>query len=340
MPKQASSHHSATLPALASAALFGAATPAAKALLGEVAPVLLAGLFYFGSGLALSLWVLARNYLAPLKAKEMVARADLGWLGVAIFFGGVAAPLLLFTGLASNPASTTALLLNMEGVFTILLAWAVFREQLDRRLLFGIIAIVAGCALIGWRGPPAAGSSWLDSMAIVGACLAWAIDNNVTRKISAGDAVSIGALKGLVAGSITLTLGLTTGAPLPGFAVIAAAILVGVVGYGQSLVLFVSSLRNLGAARTAAYFSIAPFVGALLSIVFLGEQVSATLVVGGLLVGAGVWLHLTENHAHEHRHPGPAPNRPREDDRQRVQEHGPTIHSHPHYPDIHHRHRH
>lgn len=335
MRQKPSKRYSAITPALASAALFGAATPAAKALLAEISPLVLAGFFYLGSGFVLSLWVLARKYFPNGKLVEPLARADLGWLGAAVFFGGIAGPVLLFTGLASSPASTSAILLNLEGVFTILVAYLFFGEQLGLRLILGILAILAGCAVIGWRGVPSSDGSLLGPLAVAGACLAWAIDNNVTRKISAGDEVKIAAIKGLAAGAVTLPLGLAAGGGLPDAAGIAAAVLVGVAGYGQSLVLFVRSLRNLGAARTAAYFSIAPFVGALLSIVFLGEPVSAALAAGGALVGVGVWLHLTEVHVHEHQHSEPSKSA-----RGEVRERALTIHSHPHYPDIHHRHRH
>ncbi|MBI5013863.1 MAG: DMT family transporter [Deltaproteobacteria bacterium] len=337
--------------ALASAVLFGTATPAAKAFLGVISPLVLAGLFYLGSGFVLSLWAVARRVVTKQHEGPRLQGADLGWLGLAAFCGGVAGPVLLFSGLAATPASTSSLLLNLEGVLTALLACLVFGEHLDRRLLAGMAAILAGCVVLGWRGGPVAGAAGIGALAVAGACLAWAIDNNVTRKISGGDAVLVGAVKGAAAGSVTLGLGLASGAAFPGPGVVAAAVLVGVLGYGLSLVLFVRALRDLGAARAAAYFSVAPFTGALLSVSVLGEPVTGALLAGGCLVGLGVWLHLTEDHGHEHEHPEAVHVHWHRHDPHHGHGHGGedhahphhhplTVHSHPHYPDLHHRHGH
>jgi drug/metabolite transporter (DMT)-like permease len=340
--------------ALAGALLFGASTPLAKLLVGELHPLLLAGLLYAGSGAGLTLWLLARRIRSGTKRALGFPRADLPWLAGAVLAGGIAAPVLLMTGLAETEASSASLLLNLEGVFTALLAWFLFRENFDRRILLGMLLIVCGGVLLGWRpGGPAL--SW-PALAIAGACLFWALDNNLTRKISAGDAVLIAAIKGVVAGAVNLSLAAALGAGGAKPILYLAAALVGFAGYGVSLALFVVALRNLGAARTAAYFSTAPFLGAALSFALLGESQTPLFWVAALLMAAGVALHLAERHAHAHMHETISHQHPHAHDEHHRHEHGadwdgkephthahahaPLRHSHPHYPDIHHRHPH
>ena len=236
------------------------------------------------------------------------------------------------------------------------LAWFVFRENFDRRIFAGMVCILGGGVVLSWSGGQVGGGPVWPALAIVGACLAWAIDNNLTRKISASDPLQIASLKGLVAGPISILLGLVAGERLPSGAFLATGAVTGALGYGLSLTLFILALRQIGTARTAAYFSIAPFVGALLSIVVLGDQLSWRLAAAGTLMAAGVWLHLTERHGHahahdpvehEHRHthdehhdhphdPAIAAGEPHSHHHM----HEPLVHSHPHYPDIHHRHGH
>jgi len=344
--------------ALAGAFLFGASTPIAKLLVGGVEPLLLAGLLYAGSGIGLSLWLLARR-TRPGAARVAFARGDAPWLAGAVAAGGIAAPVLLMFGLASTQASTAALLLNLEGVFTALIAWFAFRENFDRRVLAGMVLIVAGGVLLAWRpGEPLSMSSGLawPALAIAAACLLWALDNNLTRKVSASDAVAIAATKGVVAGAVNLSLAAALGAAAPAPALWLGAGLVGFAGYGVSLALFVVALRQLGAARTAAYFSTAPFIGAALAFALLGESQTPLFWVAALLMAAGVALHLLERHAHGHRHQRMSHAHAHVHDEHHRHEHGdgwdgtephthahehaPLAHSHPHYPDIHHRHSH
>src|SRR5450432_727886 len=240
--------------ALAAAALFGASTPFSKLLLGSVHPWLLAGLLYLGSGCGLSLWLLLASRLTGKDSKEAsLKRADLPWLAGAILFGGVVGPLLLMLGLASTPAASASLLLNLEGVLTALLAWFVFKENFDRRIALGMAFITGGGVLLSWSGDTAAEVPW-GSLAISGACLAWGIDNNLTRKVSGGNPIQIAAAKGLVAGGVNLSLALLVGSHLPEIPTVLAAGLVGLFGYGVSLTFFLLALPHLGTARTGAYF--------------------------------------------------------------------------------------
>ncbi|MHB8744189.1 MAG: DMT family transporter [Sulfuricaulis sp.] len=347
---------SGILSALGAAALFGASTPLAKLLVGTVPPILLAGLLYLGSGIGLLAWFLLRRLRTDHAAREAaLTRHDIPWLAGAILSGGVIGPVLLMLGLAHNPAASTSLLLNLESVFTALLAWYVFRENFDRHIALGMTVIVVSGVLLSWPNETG-GIASLWALAIAGACLAWAIDNNLTRKIATGDPVQIAGLKGLVAGSINTGIALALGHSLPGAAKMLASGIVGVLGYGVSLVLFVVALRHLGSARTGAYFSTAPFIGAALSLVMLREAPGLLFWAAAGLMTVGVWLHLTERHAHQHLHDSLAHEHLHIHDahHQHVHdfswdgtkphthfhEHARLAHSHPHYPDIHHRHRH
>lgn len=338
--------------ALAAAALFGAATPLAKLLLGETSPLLLAGLLYLGSGVGLGAWLLMRPRAGPVSPLQ---RADWPWLAGAILAGGIIGPAALMLGLVRTGASTASLLLNLEAVFTAALAWVVFRENVDRRVFLGMLAIVAGGGVLSWGGAP--GATGLAGPALIAlACLAWALDNNLTRKVSGGDAATIACLKGLAAGSVNLALALAAGAALPASVVLGAAAAIGFAGYGVSLALFIVALRHLGTARTAAYFSVAPFFGAALALTLLGETASRAFWIAAALMAAGVWLHITERHEHPHEHEPMQHTHAHVHDAHHRHEHDfawdgrephvhphrhePLVHSHPHYPDLHHRHRH
>lgn len=341
--------------ALASAVLFGASTPFAKLLLGQGAdPWLLAGLLYLGSGIGLGMVWLLRARLTALPAEAPLRGADIPWLLLVILAGGIAGPLLLMLGLSQTPASSAALLLNLEGLATMVIAWLAFHENADRRILVGALAILIGALILSWSGRAATVGP--GALLIAGACLAWGIDNNLTRKLSGSDPVQIAALKGIVAGTVNLTLGLSHGAVLPSMPVILGAALIGLLGYGLSLVLFVLALRHLGSARTGAYFSTAPFIGALLAIAIFGDALSLRLVVAAVLMGTGLYLHLVEHHEHEHSHEAldhehahthdehhqhtHALDDPPGEPHSHRHHHAPLRHKHPHFPDLHHRHGH
>ena len=334
--------------ALVSAVLFGAATPLAKLLLGEVGPWMLAGLLYCGSGIGLAGWRLVRR--AP---RVHLTRREWLPLAGAVLSGGLVAPILLMFGLSGMPASGASLLLNAEGVFTATLAWFVFRENVDRRILLGMIAIVAGAVVLTVPTGATLGSMW-PSVAILGACLAWGLDNNLTRQIALTDATWLAAVKGTVAGPVNLALAFALGATLPPAPAIGAALVVGFFAYGVSLALFIVGLRHVGTARAGAYFSIAPFFGALVA-VGLGDPLTWPLVVAGVLMAVGVWLHLTERHSHLHRHePLTHDHWHTHDDEHHHPDHPDAVpagvrhrhehthqditHTHEHYPDAHHRH--
>ncbi|HTT04215.1 MAG TPA: EamA family transporter [Steroidobacteraceae bacterium] len=354
MPSSMTAMRGPTL-ALLSAALFGASTPLAKMLLGQgVDAWLLAGLLYLASGLGLALVFVGRRIVGRGANEAPLRGADLPVLALVVLFGGILGPLLLMQGLAHMQAAPAALLLNLESLFTLIIAWTVFHEYVDLRLLIGAGTILIGAALLSW--PQGGARVGYAALMVAAACLCWALDNNLTRKLSGADPVQIACLKGLVAGSINLGIARLGGEPMPHAVTLSLVAIVGFLGYGASLVLFVLALRHLGTARTGAYYATAPFIGALLAVLLLHDPLSVRLLIAGALMAVGVYLHLTEGHVHEHMHEAlvhehrhshdemhdhaHGPDDPEGEPHSHPHEHAPLVHSHPHYPDLHHRHRH
>ena len=347
--------------ALLAAALFGASTPIAKILLGKEAPVLLAGLLYMGSGLGLGLIRLIRD--RGWKSPQLPA-GEWPWLLGAVLFGGVLGPIALLMGLQQTTGATASLLLNLEAVLTALIAWLIFKESADKRLVLGMAVIVMGSLTLSWPAQPEATAQGVDlglhfglGPVLIGlACLCWAIDNNLTRKVSSSDALFIAGVKGWVAGSVNSLLALSLGLEWPAWPVVVSTLLLGLLGYGLSLVFFVLALRGLGTARTGAYFSTAPFLGALISVLWMGDSTSGVFWGAALLMALGVWLHLSERHEHPHHNEALTHLHGHRHDEHHQHDHDfpwdgsephvhphaheEVTHQHPHYPDIHHRHTH
>jgi drug/metabolite transporter (DMT)-like permease len=336
---------------LLAAALFGLSAPLAKLLLGEMTPQVLAGLLYLGSGVGLSLW----RFVRPATAEAPVSRSDVPLLAVVALCGGVIGPLLMLIGLNRVSAVAGSLLLNLEGPFTMAIAVLVFREHLGR---YGIVAgacILLGAATLRFQ-PGTFSADAIGVLCIAGACLAWGVDNNVTQRLSLKDPFAIVRIKSLSAGLFNLTLGLVLGGKLPELRIVALALLLGLFSYGASVVLDAYALRLVGAAREAAYFATAPFVGAIAAIVMLGEPLRPFELVAMLLMTFGVAALLRERHSHLHEHdetthehvhlhdehhqhahaPADAAGEPHSHEHR----HAPLVHDHPHVSDAHHRHRH
>lgn len=336
---------------LLAAVLFGLSAPIAKRLLGVVGPQLLAGLLYLGAGLGLSLW----RGLRPAQREAPLQRQDAPALAGVVVAGGVLGPLLLLVGLERVSGVVGSLLLNLEAPFTVLLAVLFFGEHLGRSGAAATALILAGAAALKLSLGPLAVDGW-GMLAVALACSCWAIDNNLTQRLSLRDPFAIVRIKTLAAGSFNLALGLALGGRLPAAAVCAAALCLGLLSYGGSVVLDAYALRLVGAAREAAYFATAPFVGALLSGLLLGERLRAIDGLAMLAMGLGVVLLLFERHSHWHEHgphehehvhehdehhqhahaPGTAPGQPHSHSHRHVA----LAHDHPHLPDAHHRHRH
>ncbi|MCX6561787.1 MAG: DMT family transporter [Candidatus Aminicenantes bacterium] len=355
---------------LVSAALFGVSPPLAKLLLRDTDPLVLAGLLYAGAGIGLTLY----NQLRPRGSHagsepSPLNRKDAPWLAGAIVCGGIAAPILLLLGLSRLSGFSASLLLNLEGVATALLAVLLFGEPAGRRTWAALAAMTAAGFLMSWD-VSAGRISALGVLLVLAAMAAWGADNNFTRMIADKNPVRIAQVKGLIAGAFSLGLAAWLGRPFPHWTYWLAGAALGAFSYGISLVLFIRALSGLGAFRTGAFFSLGPFVGAVLSLVLLREAPSWPLLPGVLLMLAGTALIVLERHGHAHHHDrlvhahphhhhddhhndhhshhDPEPERlpggrsSEEPSRGHVHEHSheEREHSHAHWPDIHHRHGH
>ena len=344
------------LKALLAALLFGVSAPLAKALLGEVAPIPLAGLLYLGSGLAALAWLAVQSRQASTSEARLL-RGDLPWLAGALLVGGVAAPIILMFSLQATPAATASLLLNFEGVATTLIAALAFREAIGRRVWGAIGLITLASMILSWESNGQWGLA-PSALGILLACALWGLDNNFTRNISAKNPLTIVAWKGLGAGSFSVLLALLLGQPFPGVAVALRALLLGSVSYGLSIMAFILALRDLGAARTSALFSTAPFIGMTLAFALFREPFTVSFLLALPVMIAGTLLLVGEAHQHEHQHARLVhEHRHRHDDghhthvhapgeipargwHSHAHTHAPETHTHPHTPDLHHRHGH
>jgi drug/metabolite transporter (DMT)-like permease len=340
--------------ALTAAAFFGASFPLSKLLLRDLGPVGLAGLLYLSSGLGVGALRLA---LRSARGEASLQRTDLGWLAGVVLAGGVAGPILLLLGLSRTSAHVSALLANTETVFTMVLAVHFFGDFLVRREVLGAVAVLAGAALVAWAGASQGGAhSWQGPVLLLGAGLAWGLDNNFSQKVSAKDPLQIAAVKGIAAGIVNIALAAATeGLPRLSLSTLGSAFAVGFACYGLSIVFFMTALRHVGAARTSALFATAPGFAIGLSWTLLGEVPGPWTAAGAALMIPGAWLLIRTEHAHahvhealehEHRHvhddhhqhahrgdEGPEPH-------SHPHRHEPLEHAHPHVADLHHRHRH
>lgn len=340
--------------ALAAAALFGASVPFVKQFVNDMPAILLAGILYLGSGIGLCILRVLRDHGWR---NPGLTNNEWPWLLGAVAFGGVAGPILLMLGLLNTTAASASLLLNLESVFTAVLAWVVFKENTDQKMVMGMMCIVAGGLLLSWTGQDGSfgTNNLLSSLYILAACLCWAIDNNLMRKVSVSDTLFTAGFRGMVSAVFNIGWALLLGYTIPIWSVSGKVMFIGFLGYGLSLVLFLLALRGLGAARTGAYFGAAPFFGAAFAVIFFQESTSVWFWGAGLLMAVGLYLHLTERHEHAHKHIGVChAHRHVHDEHHQhthviwdgkephnhVHEHVMLEHCHKHVPDIHHRHVH
>jgi drug/metabolite transporter (DMT)-like permease len=332
--------------AIGGAILFGASAPAAKLLLGDADPIVLAGLLYAGSGLGLVLVSLLRRATSA-RTEAKLSKSDVPWLLGSLIAGGVIAPVLLMVGLKATPAATASLLLNFECVATGAIAALVFREAIGRRVWVAIGLITLASIVLAVNLSDSFGIS-AGALGVIGACIFWGIDNNLTTNISAKDPIAIGMAKGLGAGAFSLAMALLTGRSLPGLAVIAAALCLGAISYGLSIAMFILASRGMGAARTSAWFGTAPFAGAILSLFIFREFPGLPFVLSLPFMIAGSLLLFGEEHEHMHVHAPvehehyytPDEHHPFRAGGSHRHRHIEIHHTHPHRPDIHHRHGH
>lgn len=348
--------------ALLAAALFGISTPFTKKLLSEIQPLYLAGLLYLGSGTGLSLIMMARNLIAGHGSRLLCREAPLKgheylWLTGAIVCGGVLAPMMLTMGLSLTYGSVASLLLNLEGLLTGIVALALFKEAVGARIWAVAALMLLGSLSLSYEPSRMTAILPQGSLLVVGACLMWAFDNNLTRALSGKDPFSIARLKGLAAGACSLTIAAIAGEKLPSAGAAISAMTVGAFCYGASLVFFVYALRHLGSTRTGALFGLGPFIGAVASVLTLREPVTWMLLLSALCMGLGTWILVREEHIHEHTHePVIHEHRHNHEDTHHahghlegvdgsgehchLHQHEPITHCHSHTPELHHRHIH
>ena len=336
--------------AFVAALLFGASTPASKWLLGETTPLQLAGLLYLGAALGTAI-PFARERRRSLR--RAMGRANALRLVGAIALGGIVAPVLLLVGLRSATAGSVSLLLNLEMAATAVLGVWLFREPLGPRGWLGVAGVVLAGAVVaegaGWPGRVAA-------MWVAGACVCWGLDNHLTARIDGVTPASSTFWKGAVAGATNLALGLALAPFAGGVATLAGGLCVGALSYGASVALYIASAQKLGATRAQAIFAVAPFAGAALSWLVLGEAITAAQAAAAALLAASIAVLLRSQHEHEHVHDEiEHVHDHRHDDGHHTHSHAEfardarhshwhrheaIAHAHPHWPDLHHRHDH
>ena len=339
------------LQALTAAIFFGASAPISKLLLGEdIAPIFLASFLYLGSGTGTFLVRLTQR-MRSKESEAGIKPPDIKWLAGAIISGGILAPIILMISLQNTPASTASLLLNFEGVGTTVIALIFFKEAISRRAWTAIIVITLASIFLSTNFESGFGLS-LGALGIILACVLWGVDNNFTRNISGKDPLVIVAWKGLIAGTFSFFLAFFLGNQLPSLSSIAYILVLGFVSYGLSTMLFIRSMRGLGAARTSALYGTAPLAGVLLSIVIFGEFPSFFFIIAAILMIGGALMLVSENHEHthihtalihEHSHSHNDSEHGHADSKgvhSHEHEHPAEEHEHDHMPDIHHRHGH
>ncbi|MBZ0315195.1 MAG: DMT family transporter [Anaerolineae bacterium] len=352
------SHIYPILQALLAAVLFGASAPIAKLLLGEIEPIPLAAFLYLGSGIGVLFFkTTLGTSQSGTQMEARIRQPDLVWLAGAVLTGGIAAPILLLFSLRDTAASTASLLLNFEGVATTLIAVLIFKEAVGKRALWAIICVTSATILLSWDTSSGQWNLSLGALGILGACVLWGIDNNLTRNISDKDPLTIVLVKGLGAGSFSLGLTLVLRNPLPVLPTVLGALLLGSLSYGLSIVLFIRAMRALGAARTSALFGTAPLVGVALALVFFRETPNLLFFIALPLMVTATLLLLREQHSHYHIHEAITHEHGhRHDDGHHTHDHPEMVsrklwhshphtherlaHKHPHLPDMHHRHTH
>jgi drug/metabolite transporter (DMT)-like permease len=338
-----------------SAVLFGVSPPLAKLLVKDIPPVALAGFLYFGAFAGLSLYSLLRSNDSTQSMRSTnLKKGDFPWLVGAALSGGIIAPICLMFGLSRISGFSASLLLNLEGIFTAVIAVLFFKEKAGKRLWLALICMTAAGVFLTWDSSQGK-FNLLGPLLVTLSMLCWGIDNNLTRNISARNPIQITRVKGLASGAVSISLAYFLGMPIQWDLSIFYALLLGAFSYGISLVYFIKALEGLGSFRAGIFFSLAPFIGAVTSLILLQEWIGWVMFPAVLFTAAGFWLISTENHLHPHLHQEAVHTHlHNHTDIHHVHEHADAAyethvhehkhieenHVHPHWPDTHHRHEH
>jgi len=339
-----------------SASLFGISPPLAKLLVKDIPPVALAGLLYLGAFAGLSLYSIGKRTIMtdPDKKAAPLERKDLPWLAGAVLAGGIIAPISMMTGLTLISGFSASLLLNLEGLATAMIAVFLFKENAGKRLWPALVCMTIAGILLTWD-PGQGKFNIVGPLLIIFAVVCWGMDNNLTRNISHKDPIQIAKIKGFVAGITSLSLAIILGMKIYLDITIVFSLLLGSFSYGISLVFFIKALEGLGSSRTGAFFSLAPFIGAITSLIILKEWIGWVMFPAAGFMIIGIWLIGSEKHSHYHIHKQITHTHSHvHNDMHHLHKHSGAFHephahehthteiahTHIHWPDIHHRHEH
>ena len=331
------------------ATLFGVSTPLVQLLGRGQGPFITAALLYAGAAI---IGALLRQ---KVDREARVLSSDVPrLLGVALF-GAVIGPVALAWGLQRTSGTGASLMLTLEALFTAVLAWRLYGETMDRRVWAAMLLLLAGGVLLILDQGLASGGQWLGLLAVLAATAAWGMDNTLSRALAERDPGQVVLAKAALGTAATLVLAVISSEPLPTLGASIGLMAVGATGYGLSLRFYLLAQRAFGAARTGSVFAFAPFIGAGVAFALGDRSAGWGMAVGGMLMLAGVALHLAESHAHEHEHEAlEHEHAHRHDDGHHDHDHDPmpegahshphrhepTRHSHAHVPDAHHNHEH
>jgi drug/metabolite transporter (DMT)-like permease len=337
------------------AALFGASAPFSKLMLSNISPLQLAGVLYLGSGFSLLVIKLIKNASYTTDNSAKLEKKDFPWLAGAVVSGGILAPICLLFGLSITPAATASILLNFEAVATALIATLFFHEHLGKKVIYALILLTLASLILTFEPSGKIGISW-GAILIIAACAFWGIDNNLTRNISSKDPLTIVIVKGTVAGIFSILLSVLMKNPVPSVTTVTGGLILGGLSYGISLILFILTLKEIGASRASALFASAPFIGAIISFMLFWNFPSLNFIIAVPIMLFGTFLLFSETHLHSHTHEAIEHEHSHNHvDEHHMHQHGNLskdivhshkhfheliVHTHNHMPDIHHRHIH
>lgn len=290
----------AILFAILAAALYSISAPLSKVLLGSLSPTFMAALLYLGAGIGVLGLMWFRNTRASQRNEERISRRDLPFVAAMIALD-IAAPILLMVGLQKTSAASVSLLGNFEIVATALIALLFFKESITNRLWIGIAFITASCALLSME-PGITYTFSVGSLFVLGATVCWGLENNCTRMLSVRDPMQVVVLKGFGSGFGSLLIAASLGQVHGDFSSLIYALVLGFFAYGLSIYFYVSAQRHLGAARTSAFYAVAPFIGVIISFILFGVPPNSSFFIALPIMIAGTYFASTEGHVHPHSH--------------------------------------
>lgn len=339
--------------AILAALLYGISAPISKILLRELSPTMMAALLYLGAGIGMLMVSVFKSLSGKERIEARITKREIPYV-VGMIVLDIAAPIFLMIGLTMTTSSNVSLLNNFEIVATSMIALFIFKEAVGKRMWTAILLITLSSVLLSFEDIRHFSLS-LGSVFVILASLSWGLENNCTRKLSIKDPIQVVVIKGFGSGFGALIIAGISGAYSANILYILITLLLGFVAYGMSIYLYISAQRDLGAARTSAYYATAPFIGVVISWIVLKEPITSTFIFALIVMLFGTYFAVTENHAHRHNHipvthehkhshtDGHHNHRHKENvigEHSHEHTHEPLVHEHAHLPDLHHRHSH